>query len=358
MRKKGTIVKTFTFESKRYYIYGKDEKDAIYKMMKKMQELEHQDAIQSDMLVKDWIEICIDTYKNNLKDITLEKYRNKMKNCVEQYIGHKRLNEVKEIDCQRCLNYQIGHSAYMIKQTSQMLKFIFDKAVQNKLLTSNPALYLSIPKGHKEERRGFTDKEREAFLSCAFKDRKYIAFLLSYFCGCRPSESLMVKGKDIIEVNGEHFLWIKGTKSQNANRKVPLPDELYQVIKNTKKESPIATSVTGKVINEKQRQRYWNALKRDMNIYLGCRVYRNELVPPYPLSEDICHYSLRHDYATRLAKSIPIVQAKYLLGHSDIKITSNIYQHLSSEHLDTKDIINAVSVVPSVVLTAKSIEIA
>lgn len=349
MRNEGSITKTFTFNGKRYYINAPTERDAILKMAKKIQELESGRIVESSMLLKDWIEVCIDTYKTNLKDITLEKYRNRMKNCVVQHIGHKRLKDVKELDCQYCINQQIGHSSYMIKQTYQMLKFVFDKAVQNKLINSNPALYISLPKGHKEERRALTEKERDAFLHCAFKDRKYIAFLLSYYCGCRPTEALMVKGEDIIDINGVPHLWIKGTKSANANRQVPIPNDLYQVIKNTAKDSPIAVSTTGSLINEKQRQRYWNSLKRDMNIYLGCRMYRNELLPPYPLDDSLCHYSLRHDYATRLARRIPINQTKYLLGHSDIKITSNIYQHLTSTLLDTNDIIGAVSVVPSVV---------
>lgn len=43
-------------------------------------------------------------------------------------------------------------------------------------------------------------------------------------------------------------------------------------------------------------------LRREMNIALGCRVYRNELLSPFPLAEDFVPYCLRHTYCTDLQK--------------------------------------------------------
>ncbi len=70
---------------------------------------------------------------------------------------------------------------------------------------------------------------------------------------------------------------------------------------------------------------------------MGCRVYRNELIPPYPLAADFVPYCLRHTYCTDLQKrGIDIRVAQYLMGHADIQMTANIYTHT-----DTDIIVNA-----------------
>ena len=66
-----------------------------------------------------------------------------------------------------------------------------------------------------------------------------------------------------------------------------------------------------------------------MNISMGCKVYRSQLVPPYPLAEDFVPYCLRHTYCTDLQKKgVDIRIAQYLMGHADIKMTANIYTHI------------------------------
>ena len=71
-----------------------------------------------------------------------------------------------------------------------------------------------------------------------------------------------------------------------------------------------------------------------MNIELGCKTYRNALVPPYPLANDICSYNLRHTYCTNLQRrGVDIRTAQKLMGHSDIRMTANIYSHTSIDDL-------------------------
>ncbi len=61
---------------------------------------------------------------------------------------------------------------------------------------------------------------------------------------------------------------------------------------------------------------------------MGYKVYRNQLVPPYPLADDFVPYDLRHTFCTDLQKKgIDIRTAQYLMGHSDIQMTANIYTH-------------------------------
>ena len=79
-----------------------------------------------------------------------------------------------------------------------------------------------------------------------------------------------------------------------------------------------------------------------MNISMGCEVYRNELIPPYPLADDFVPYCLRHTYCTDLQKKgVDIRVAQYLMGHADIQMTANIYTHIDdSTVLDVAEKLN------------------
>lgn len=83
-----------------------------------------------------------------------------------------------------------------------------------------------------------------------------------------------------------------------------------------------------------------------MNIEMGCKVYRNELMPligtTFPVANDLVPYCLRHTYCTDLQSAgVPINVAKELMGHSDISITAKIYTHHSEIAFDNaKQLIN------------------
>ena len=53
------------------------------------------------------------------------------------------------------------------------------------------------------------------------------------------------------------------------------------------------------------------------------------------IGEDLKPYNLRHTYATELAeKGVPLKTAQYLLGHADIRITANIYTHITEKMIE------------------------
>ena len=67
---------------------------------------------------------------------------------------------------------------------------------------------------------------------------------------------------------------------------------------------------------------------------MGCKVYRNQLQPPFPLAEDFVPYCLRHTFCTNLAKAnVDIRTAQRLMGHSNIQMTVNIYTHVDNSQI-------------------------
>lgn len=332
-RKQGTITKTFTFEGKRYSVSGKTEKEAMVNMAFKKQALESGSVvISSNMTVAEWGYICLETYrKNKVKELTYEKYVSRFRACIaSKPIGQMPLQKVKGIHCQNCINEQFGNSKYQIGQTKQLLYFIFKKAVKDNLILRNPADDLESPKGTTKKRRPLTAYEEKIFLK-ASQDSRFMVFRLMYYCGCRPSEAREAEGHDILVVNGMPILYIRGTKNTKAERYVPIPEAFYEEIKDSEPFKPIAPNTAGNKLNPKGFVFAWKALKREMNLAMGCRVYRNELLPPFPLAEDLVPYCLRHSFCTNLLKKkIDPRITQYVMGHKN-SATTDIYTHINAD---------------------------
>lgn len=335
MGKKYKYRKEFTFEGKRYSVKADTQSELYMKMANKLRDLEENPhRVHTNMTVRAWAELAISTYKTNQKDITRDTYVEKMNRIVLSEIGNLRLRDVRPIQCQNIVNGQIGKSKRTIDETAQILKFIFRTAVQNNLIASNPAENIVKPSGDSEPRRAITAREREHFLLVCDREPAYTLFLLMLYCGCRPSEAIEAEGRDIRLIDGEHVLHIRGTKTVNADRFVPIPDDFYPRIAKTPKFSPISPNKSGRKHSASSYARLRKHLYRDMNISMGCKVYRNKLIPPFPLADDFVPYDLRHTYCTDLCKrGVDIRTAQYLMGHSDISLTANIYTHIDMEHV-------------------------
>lgn len=344
MAKKYRFNKKFTYEGKPYYVHADTEEELGMKYERKLNELKNgRKVVSGDMFLNQWAEQCVETYKTNQNDITRKKYVQRMKSTILSELGDLSLKKIKPINCQRVLNRQTGNSPTQVNEVYNMLKFLFRHAYSNHLIPNDPTADLVKPKARKREhRRALTSTERAYFLEVGMTDRRYYLYLLMLLCGCRPSEAAECQGRDLITVKGVHYLHIRGTKTTNADRKVPIPDSLWDLVKGIQGYEYIACTSTGHKIDTEARRRVWHSYCRNINIAMGCKMHRNRLVPPLPLAPDIVPYCLRHEYCTELARrGVDIRIAQKLMGHSDIKLTANIYTNLNNDDLsDVAETIN------------------
>lgn len=332
MPKKYKYTTSFTFEGKRYYVRADTKAELFSKKALKLRDLqEGKIGVSKNMTVSAWADTCIKTYKTNQKEVTRYAYISRVNHCILEHIGDMQISKVKPIECQNVMNLQAGNSRTQVNEVYQALKFLFSHALENGLVTNDPTKYLSKPQYKaSNHRRALTHEERSLVEKTGATDPRYYLFLLMLYCGCRPSEAAECMGKDIQQVNGYNMLHIRGTKTANADRFVPIPDKLYILIQNTPENAYISPVPDGRKQQKSHRQRSWNAFKRALNIEMGCKVYRNALVPPLPLADDLVPYCFRHEFCTDLArKGIDIRQAQQLMGHSSINLTANIYTNLT-----------------------------
>lgn len=334
--KKYKYKKSFIYYGHRYYVYADTFSELARKILEKQTALKEQADSRSNITVKEWGEKCIELYKTNQAEATRAKFEQRVRKSIYEPLGAFPVRAVTAEQCQLVMNLQAGRSRTQINEVFYAMRFLFSHAVLAGLITKDPTAALTKPKKKKSDtRRPLADTEREAFLACAVKERKYYGFLLSYFCGCRPAEAMLCKGSDLITRDGLHLLHIRGTKTAHADRFVPVPGSLWALIENTPENEFIALYPSGRSCADDNRSHLWAGLKYKMNLAAGAEVYRNKIITP-AIGEDLVPYCLRHDYCTRLARAgVDIRTAQKLMGHASITMTANIYTHVETEDIAT-----------------------
>lgn len=256
---------------------------------------------------------------------------------IVQDLKDRPLKDVKPINLQNYLN-GLNLADSTIKKRYDLICQVFHSAYINGVTDTDYAIQLVRPHGRPTVTgRSITDHERDILLKVLDGHRGELFCKLILYCGLRPSEAQALQWKDLDlkerTVTVDKALKRNGTvgppKTNAAYRTVPLPDHLARLIRPGEPFDDVFSH------NVTWQKRVWENVKREMNIAMGCKVYRNKLVMPYPLADDFTLYNLRHTYCTDLEKAgVPINIASRLMGHSSINVTAKIYTHASTEALE------------------------
>lgn len=348
-RKKDTIRLYFTFEGHHYEVTGATQVEAEIKKHDKLLALRAGSMVyETSTTFAQWSKIVMETYKQNITEKRRRSYQAIVNNCLLPALGSMQLKHIKQVHCQNALvDYRkpdgSPYSEYNVKQAKYLMHFILEKAVENRILSYNPAVGLVLPEAiPPQERRSLTEFERDIFLDVCEASDKFLIFELMFHTGCRPDEACRVQGFDVLDIKGYKMLHIRGTKTPKADRIVPLPDVMYQKLRKLQPFEYAATSEKGKhfTADSSAFKRRLKALKRALHLRAGGKTYRNQVVAPYPFDMAFTSYWLRHTYCTNLQKAgVDLATASKLMGHSSIAITADIYTHI-----DTTAVVNAARV--------------
>lgn len=322
--------KTFTFEGKRYEIAAKSERELEVKAAMRLRDLEEgKRTISGSALFSVWAEEWLLTYKKPaVKPVTYRTVAGVVHTTLIPALGSIQIKSIKPVHCQRVLNGLAGCSSYHLKRVKGVMGEIFRAAVDNDLILTDPTVKLKVPRGEAGSHRAITEKERETIFAVAGKDNRGLWVLFMLCCGLRPQETTQLLGRHV-DVKAK-VLHVPGTKNKNAVRNVPLPDVIIERLPKLAPFDYVFRSERGHPLNPSIMARWWRTFKNEMNVHLGCKVYRNKVVPPYRVAADLTPYCLRHTFCTDLQSAgVPINVAKELMGHSDISLTAKIYTHHS-----------------------------
>lgn len=357
--KGGYFRSTFILDGVRYERKSKvSQKEADKKAARYEEQLKQgETGISSSMSVKKWADEWLEVYKRPVVgEAQYKRYRGLIDGVIVPAIGKQPIKNIKDVQLQKIINSRSGKSKSDLKKLRDTLRGMFRRAHASGLIPKNPAEYLELPAAKEGTHRSITDAERKAILAVAEVHPAGLWVKLMLYCGLRPGETRALDWRhvdlDKKTVHVEQAMKSRTTeigkpKSDAGVRDIPIPDALLPHLRRAQKgpfEPVIVKPESGKRHIERSMVSFWHNFKRALDIHMGATLYRNQMQISV-VAPDLVPYCLRHTYCTDLQDAgVPINVARYLMGHSDIRLTAQIYTHTTDKTIDdARDKINALN---------------
>lgn len=336
---------TFRWEGKRYEATGKTQKEADQKAAIKLDKIKRGEVgISGNMTVKVWATEWLETYKRPVVgEGQYKNYLAHVNGVIIPAIGSLKIRMVKDVHLQRILNDRTGKSKSDLSKLRNTMKAMFSRAYLSRLIAYSPAENLELPAAKDGTHRSITDYERDKMIDLAESHHAGLWIKTLLYCGLRPGETRALDwrhidfDKKIIHVEQAMKATTKeigAPKSASGVRDVPIPDKLLVAFAEERGgpfEPVFTQKTTGKRHTKESMNGLWNNFKRELDLLMGAKLYRNQIKISV-VAPDLVPYCLRHTYCTDLQDAgVPINIAKYLMGHSDISMTSRIYTHTTEK---------------------------
>ena len=276
-------------------------------------------------------------------------------------IGNKQISEVVPSDIKGVYSKQYpGVSNSYLKAARQLFSALFDSAVADGLIRSNPARDKTAKphKGNQPDTRPITPREREWILTLCTDHRAYPVVMTMLYAGLRPQEAKAVKiERDVDFVNntitihetahndpenGQKYAYTERGKTDLANRTIPLFPPLKQALEGRK--GYLITSAHGERVTHTTWRVVWQSYLTQMETaingidrrWYGRTKEQQKLkvegkLPDW-VSFDIHPYQLRHSFCCWLRDAgVELNTARKWMGHADSKMILQVYDSVSED---------------------------
>lgn len=317
-RKDGRYYGYVTKEGSRIFVYGKSVTEVKNKIRSLLSDAEKKAKEKPQRKILRFEEYCtqwIATYKApNLKPKSLAALNRALKKPIEAFSGVP-INKITTETLQSFL-------AAMPRSRSRdlcvvYLKNLFKRAVQLGDIKRNPCDLLELKKAVAHKRTALSDEEEATFLEATKNSTHSLLFRFLLSTGLRIGEALALKksdfskgavtvSKNVVFLEGQRI--VQTPKSNAGNRTVPVPKSIYEAV----------TSLSTDDVFPFSYNAICSAFKK-LSKKLGFRVSA---------------HILRHTYATHLEEEkVPLKIKQYLLGHSSITMTEDVYTDVREDFL-------------------------
>lgn len=339
--------------------------------------------VPSEISFSDYLDFWIDNYCNsNVKPITITNYQKKIRLHIKPVLGKYKLKALTPTVLQQFITdkFNEGYSRNTLSVIKGILSKSLNYAVEPlKYIESSPMMYVKLPAKRataKVPTRSaphiYIEKERMIDIFERFPESTsaHIPLMLGYKCGLRLGEAFAIMWSDIdfdsktLAINRQ-VQWHEKDKSDSSStgywyftnpkydsfRVIGLDDELIDLLKRTKAKQEKAIAYYDDLYIHNYVTDHNNILNSSGNgneISLVVIRESGEFIQPRIMqhTSHIIHtkldfpefdfHSLRHTHCTMLLENG--ANPKYVqkrLGHKNIQVTMQIYQHLTDKM--TKD---------------------
>lgn len=317
---------------------------------KKVQSLKMQGISGSNMTVLELVERYI-SLKTGVKHNTMANYNFVINLLKKEEFSNKHIDDVKLSDAKIFLIklQRDGRGYSSIHSVRGVLRPAFQMAVDDDLILKNPFEFqlATVIINDSTKREALSPQDEKKFLDFVQKDEHYCkyydAFLLLFKTGLRVSEfcGLTVRDLDfeneVIHVNHQlqrtrnmNYV-IETTKTTSGTRMIPMTEEVKEICmrivanRPKPKKEPIISGYGGFLYLDKNGKPmvalHWEKYMQ----HARDKYNRNHPIQLPPITPHVC----RHTYCTNMARiGMNPKTLQYLMGHSDVGVTLNIYTHL------------------------------
>ncbi len=222
----------------------------------------------------------------------------------------KALHEITVLDLQKLLN--ILPKTRIKEVTYILVKELFSKAYELKMVNENVGAFLKKGKIHKKKIEAFKLKEQIKIFkhSNLLQPLDRVRVYVMLFCGLRPAEMINLDKSNLTK----KYIFVYGTKTKNAVRQIPISKKMFELLSSVKEKK---------------------FLKCDLKKFRK-RVYKYF----YQIKVEGTLYMFRHTYATNM-HYLGHVQRniQHYMGHASSILTMDVYTSFDPD-ISKKSLLN------------------
>ena len=352
-RADGRLSTSFKYEGRRYFVYAHTEEELEQKKLEKWFQVKTGQVERENPTLDNYYKRFTDNRRGRVAEMTLRTESFRYKNCADIKIkttgtrlGAIRIRDIKPSDVQEVQNAlsRSGRTTTTVNDSMAHLNHVFNKAMKERLIDWNPCTCIE-PLKRKEKpardtiHRALTIQETAAFFEAAKGNKYYNAYYVMIKSGLRIGElgALMAADIDtrnnIIKVSktltkDEVGAYIIGDtpKTDAGNREVPVQDDVIAIIKEQRNWNRLVygSKVDGTIFKSAEGQ-----LLREFQINREIK----RICEKAGIEKFTCH-AFRATFATRFIEQRPqdYKILSEILGHSNTKITLDLYTHSMKEN--------------------------
>lgn len=301
-------------------------------------------VLSSNMTVNAWFAEWSKTKASTVRENTLRIYTERYKTNIQPILGRMEIAEVKPAHCQKVLSVMAeeGYAGSTIQQTLHTMVTMFWSAFENDLIRKTPITKsgVKMPKEVAHEIDFFTLEEQKAFLAVAKDYAYYAQFRLILETGLRTGEviglcwryvnldSRTIQIEQTLEYRYERQEWKWGVpKTRHGKRTIHLTPAAYDILMEIR-------SAPSKVTQDTPEEFKDLVFLSRKGLPIKNSTYDAALVKRCSKAgvKVLSMHDLRHTFATRFVESSSNYKfLSEMLGHSSIKITMDLYVHVTDE---------------------------
>ncbi len=336
-------------QKKRGSVYSDNQKECRKKLIAALKAVDDGSYVKAQRYtVSQWLDEWLSTYCKDLKPATVSGYRSKIDTRIKPYIGNSALTALTNVQIQKFYNkLQDGDKEYKplspksIQSIHGILHKSLDQAVSARIIGSNPADHIKLPKIKRPELTPIMDDDVSRFLEAIKGDRFERLYILDLFSGLRQSEIVGLQWDDVdLEAglltvrrqiqksySGDGYVFLDETKN-GKQRIVAIAPSIVQVLKAQKIQQAKWQLAAGPLWNNSRNLVFTD----ELGGHLKHRTIYNhfkKIVTSIGLESTRFH-DLRHSFAINALQagdSYKVVQEQ--MGHYSSAFTMDVYAAVS-----------------------------